>query len=138
MAYDTWGGSWGVSWLLSWTRGEPTPPTPGNGWLGGPTDYAVRKKHLEELDKIDEKIRQNRLKEAAKLLSKTSDEIPVEIPEIRKIDKSFIKEFKKHQLNVEAIKAEIQLLRQYLLSQQIFNERMALELDDEAAFLLCI
>lgn len=115
-----------------------TDAVPSNGWLGGPTDYAVRKKHLEELDRIDEKIRQNRLKEAAKLLSKTDKELPVEIPEIRKIDKSYLKEFKRRQLNIEALQAEIALIREYLLAQQIYNDLWAREQDDEAAFLLLL
>lgn len=139
MAYNTWGTSWGTSWSLSWTRGATPDPDPG--WLGGgakDADYHRRKKQLEELDRIDENIRKDKLKQAAKLLSETDKELPVEIPEIRKIDKAYIKEFRQHQLNIEALKKEIALLREYILAQQIFEEKMARELDDESAFLLML
>lgn len=142
MAYDTWGGSWGNSWLLSWTRADTPPPTPDNGWLGGPTDYAVRKRHLEELDRIDEKIRKDRIREALELLSDTP-ELPVETPEIRKIDRQFLsdlKEIEVYRLNIKALQAEIALIREYLLAQQLFEEAMLREqtLDDDMTFLLML
>lgn len=136
--------SWGSSWLSSWGNswGITTPVEPDNGWLGGGAkddfDYKRRKKQLEELDRIDENIRKDKLKQAAKLLSQADIEDNLEIPEIRKINKAFLKEFKNHQLNIEALKAEIALIREYLLAQQIFNDMWAREQDDEAAFLLLL
>jgi hypothetical protein len=137
MAQDSWGGSWGSSWLLTWTRGGSAPVV-NNNWLGGPTDYAVRKKHLEELDKIEEKIR---LRQKAAFKALTEFEVPqeIQVPEIRKIDEKYLRSLnRKKEQNIQALINEINLIRENLLAQQIYKDLAAREMDDETAFLLML
>lgn len=128
---SSWGNSWGASWGLSWGRTTPAPID--NGWLGGGAKdayYQKRKQQLEELDRIDENIRRDR---QASLRALTEIDVPKEIeaPIIRKLDYS---ELNKQRINLKALKAEIALIREYLIAQQIEARRQ----DDELAFLLML